>query len=155
MKFQKSVLLKNYTTFKIGGPAEYFCVVENKSDLMEALSFAKKKKLPFFVLGGGSNLLVSDKGCKGLVIKIQNSKFKIQNSRVFADTGVSLGKLVSAVANAGLAGLEWAAGIPGTVGGAVRGNAGAFEGEMKDCVEEVEAFDSKTGKIKKLSLIHI
>ncbi len=126
MKFQKNVLLKNYTTFKIGGPAKYFCFAKNKEGLIEAVKWAKEKNLPFFILGGGSNLLVSDKGYEGLVIKYQNPK---------------LAEYVNK-------GLEWAAGIPGTVAGAIRGNAGAFEGEMKDVVKEVEVFDAKTQKIK-------
>lgn len=156
MQFQKGILLKNYTTFKIGGPAEYFCIVKNKDDLIGAVSFAKKTKLPYFILGGGSNLLVSDKGFNGLVIKIENCELKIpachQAGKICAVTagaGVSLAKLLSATANAGLSGLEWSAGIPGaTVGGAVRGNAGAFETEMKDLVRKVEAFDVKNHKIK-------
>lgn len=156
MKIQKNISLKNYTTFKIGGSAKYFCVVKDKNDLIEAASFAKKEKLPFFVLGGGSNLLVSDKGFKGLVIKIENYKLKIPACRqagkickVIAGAGLGLAKLLTITANAGLSGLEWSAGIPGaTLGGAVRGNAGAFEIEMKDIVRKVEAFDDKNQKTK-------
>ena len=158
-KFQKNVLLKNYTTFRIGGKAEYFFVAKNKEDLIRAISVAKKinpspfpkgdrVKLPFFVLGGGSNLLVSDKGFNGLIIKTQNTKYKIQNTKIMAEAGVMLGELVNVSAKAGLSGLEWAAGIPGTVGGAIRGNAGAFGSSMKNIVKKVEAFDVKTQKIK-------
>lgn len=94
-------------------------------------------------------MLVSDKGFSGVVIKIENWKLKIINSKVIAGAGLSLSKLLSVTANAGLLGLEWAAGIPGaTVGGAVRGNAGAFETEMKDIVAKVEVFNAKSGKIK-------
>lgn len=82
MTFQKNVLLKNYTTFKIGGPAKYFCIVKDKKDLIEAVNFARRTaKLPFFILGGGSNLLVADKGFNGLVIKIENCKLKIPACR--------------------------------------------------------------------------
>jgi len=119
------VLLKNYTTFRIGGPAKYFFVAKNKTELIEAIKTAKKLKLPFFILGGGSNILVSDEGFNGLVIKY----------------GQPLSWYVSK-------GLEWAVGIPGTIQGAVWGNAGAFKKSMKDVVEEVEVFDIKIGKVK-------
>ncbi|MDP3991102.1 MAG: UDP-N-acetylmuramate dehydrogenase [Candidatus Nealsonbacteria bacterium] len=150
MKFQKNVLLKNYTTFKIGGPADYFFVSENKTDLLQAIRLAKKKNLPFFILGGGSNLLISDRGYKGLVIKIKNQKMKAVNENISAEAGVTLNKLVSLSLNNNLTGLEWAAGIPGTVGGAVRGNAGAFGESMQNVVENVEVFDVKNNKFKKL-----
>jgi len=125
VKFKKNVSLKNYTTFKIGGPAKYFYIAKTKEDLIEAIKEAKKLKLPFFILGGGSNLLVSDKGFNGLVIKF----------------GQPLSSYVSK-------GLEWAVGIPGTVQGAVCSNAGAFKKSMKDVVESVEVFDTETGKVK-------
>lgn len=122
---KKNVLLKNFTTFRIGGKARYFFVAKTKEDLIKAIVAAKKAKLPFFILGGGSNVLVSDGGFKGLVIKY----------------GQSLSSYVSK-------GLEWAAGIPGTIQGAIYGNAGAFGKSMKDIVKEVEVFDVKTEKIK-------
>lgn len=125
MEFKKNVSLKNYTTFRIGGKAKYFFVAKTKDNLIEAIKTAKKKKLPFFILGDGSNLLVSDKGYKGLVIKF----------------GQPLSLYV-------FQGLEWATGIPGTVQGAVFGNAGAFGRSMKDVVKEVKVFDTKTEKIK-------
>jgi UDP-N-acetylmuramate dehydrogenase len=147
-----NIPLKKYTTFKIGGPAKYFFVAKNKEDLIKAVILAKKLKLPFFILGGGSNILVSDKGFNGLVIKIQNSKFKIQNEnskfKIFCESGIPLAKLVSQSLKIGATGLEWAVGIPGTVGGAVYGNAGAFGGSMEDVVEEVEVFDSKELRFK-------
>ena len=154
-KFQKNVLLKNYTTFRIGGKAEYFFVAKNKKDLIKAISVAKKLKLPFFVLGGGSNLLVSDKGFNGILIKIRNTKYEIpacpagrQNTKIMAEAGVMLGELVNILAKTELSGLEWAAGIPGTVGGAIFGNAGAFNKSMKDVVKSVEALEVKNEKCK-------
>jgi UDP-N-acetylmuramate dehydrogenase len=152
MKFQKNVSLKNYTTFKIGGRAKYFFIAKTKEDLIGAITTAKKIKLPFSVLGGGSNVLVSDKGFKGLVIKIENCKLKIKNCKVNVDAGVLLGKLVSAATGSGLTGLEWAAGIPGTVGGAVFGNAGAFQKSMKNVVKKVEVFDAKELRIENYEL---
>ena len=145
---QKNILLKNHTTFRIGGRAKYFFVAKNKEDLISAVRTAKRLKLPFFILGGGSNLLVSDRGYKGLVIKIQNTKYKIKNTEIMAGAGAILGGLVNATADRGLTGLEWAIGIPGTVGGAVLGNAGAFGRSMKDIVNEVDVLDAKAGKIK-------
>ncbi len=139
---KKNILLKNYTTFKIGGPAEFFLIANRKEDVLRAVTLAKKLKLSIFVLGGGSNLLVSDKGVKGLVIKLKNNKIELlKNNIISADAGVELGKLVEFSINHSLEGLEWAGGLPGSLGGAVRGNAGAFGGETKDSVLEVEALD--------------
>jgi len=143
MKFKKNISLKNYTTFQIGGKAKYFSVVRNKEELVSAIKFAKEKRLPFFILGQGSNLLVSDKGFKGIVIKIENCKVKIENCKVVAGAGVLLSRLVNSSAERGLTGLGWAAGIPGTVGGAVYGNAGAFGKSMKDVIGQVEVLDVK------------
>lgn len=122
MKFQKNISLKKYTAFKIGGTARYFFKAKNRSDLLKAVKEAQKRNLRFFILGGGSNLLVADEGFNGLVIKT--------------------GKPLS------LYGLDWAAGIPGTVEGAVCGNAGAFSKSMADEVRSVEVFDVKTGKVR-------
>ena len=149
LNIQENIPLAPYTTFKIGGPARFFCEAKSEEEILEALEFAQEKKLPFFVLGGGSNVLVSDKGFDGLVIKI--SKFpptgdhpqgdKIKDTKIDCDAGCSLSKIVSESVKAGLTGLEWAAGIPGTVGGAVRGNAGAYGGTMADSVKSVRALE--------------
>lgn len=146
---KKDILLSLYTTFKIGGPAKFFCIAKNIEEIKEALEFARKNNLKIFILGGGGNLLVSDKGFSGLVIKIQNSKFKtcpreasgIQDSNIICGAGLALAKAVSESVKNGLAGLEWAAGIPGTVGGAICNNSGAFGGSMADIVENVEILD--------------
>jgi len=148
---QKNILLKNYTTLKIGGPAKYFYVAKTKNELIKAILTAKKFKLPFFILGGGSNLLVSDKGFNGMVIKCQISNVKCQTSRLYAEAGAPLFLLVNQSTKQSLSGLEWAAGIPGTVGGAIRGNAGAFDGSMADVIKKVEVLDKKDLKIRKLN----
>lgn len=150
MKFQKNISLAKLTSFKIGGPAKYFCVAKNKKDLIGAVKWAKQKKIPFFILGGGSNVLGLDKGFNGLIIKIHNSKFIIHNSEIYAEAGVKLEDLVKLSERESLAGLEWAAGIPGTIGGAVCGNAQAFRTKMSDIVESIEVFNTKTLKIKTL-----
>lgn len=151
---KKNILLKRYTTFRIGGKAQYFFIAKNKSDIKMAVFVAKKANVPFFILAGGSNVLISDKGFKGLVIKIRNEKLKMEehNSKlkIFAEAGILLKELVKNSQKLGFSGLEWASGIPGTLGGAIRGNAGAFGGEIKDVVSEVEFLD-KRGNIKKIS----
>ncbi len=147
---RENVSLAPYTTFKIGGKVRYFFVAKTKDDIIEAVRAARKMHTPFFILGGGSNLLVSDKGFRGLVIKIQNTKYKIQNTKLYAEAGVPMTTLVRETTKRGLAGLEWAGGLPGSLGGAVRGNAGAFGGETKDCIAQVECIDEK-GRLRKLS----
>jgi UDP-N-acetylmuramate dehydrogenase len=148
MKPQKNILLRDYTTFQIGGPAQYFFSAKTKNDLIKAISWAEERGLPYFILGGGSNLLVADRGYRGLVIKLQNANYRLQATKVFAEAAVMLGELVMASAEAGLSGLEWAGGIPGTVGGAIRGNAGAFGTSMQNLVKVVEVIDVKNKKIK-------
>jgi UDP-N-acetylmuramate dehydrogenase len=153
--------LGKYTTFKIGGPADFFVEVEEEEKLLKLIKLLKELKLPYFILGGGSNLLVADEGFRGMIIKIQNSKFKIQkfdyvkdssgmdNSKfkIICGTGYLLGRLIEKTAKLGLTGLEFAAGIPGTVGGAVRGNAGAWGQAIGDRVKRVKILTPQ-GEIK-------
>jgi len=141
IKIKKNIPLSKYTTFKIGGPAKYFCLVKSNDEIEKALEFAEKNKLKIFVLGGGSNLLISDRGFDGLVIKTQNTRYKIQNSNIICDGGLSLMKLVSESVKSNLTGLEWAAGIPGTVGGAIANNTGANGKCMADVVRDIEILD--------------
>ncbi len=140
--FQKNVLLAPYTTFRIGGPAKYFFVIKNSQDLIKAVDFAKKENLPFFILGGGSNLLISDKGFNGLVIKTENRNYSIKGNRIISEAGARLSDLVNFSVENSLAGLEWAIGIPGTIGGAVKVNASCFGGEMKNLVKKTEKKDN-------------
>ncbi len=156
---QKNIPLKNQTTFKIGGKAKYFFQAKSKEELIKAIEFAQSAKLPFFILGGGSNVLVSDKGFQGLVIKIKMSKVKCpalpagrQSPKIYAEAGIKLGTLLKLATGNNLAGLEWLAGIPGTVGGAVYGNAGAFGGAISDIVKKVEVLDTCQLKIKNYKL---
>ena len=149
---QQNVLLKDYTTYKIGGPAKYFFIAETNEELVNAIKTAKELKLPIFILGGGSNLLISDKGFNGLVIKINISNFEFNGKKVEAGAGMGLAKLAYLAAEKGLSGLEWAGGIPGcTLGGAIYGHAQAFGTKISDVVKEVTALDLKTLKFKKLS----
>ena len=148
---KRNVSLKSYTTFKIGGPAKYFFEAKGKEDLIEAILVAKSKKLPFFILGGGSNILVSDKGYKGLIIKIKNQKSKIKNTNqkskiIETESDALLSQIVALALKNSLTGLEWAIGIPGTVGGAIYGNAGAFKKSMKDITKTVTVLEIKNQK---------
>ncbi|MFA4998941.1 MAG: UDP-N-acetylmuramate dehydrogenase [Candidatus Paceibacterota bacterium] len=149
---QKNISLRDFTTFKIGGRAKYFFIAKTKENLLSAVLTAKKFRLPFFILGGGSNVLISDKGYAGLVIKIKNQDLKIEKSEINAEAGVPLGQLLTSAAGSSLTGLEWVVGIPGTVGGAVYGNAGGFGKSMKDTIKEVEVLDLKDLKIERYGL---
>ncbi|MFC1700650.1 UDP-N-acetylmuramate dehydrogenase [Patescibacteria group bacterium] len=137
MKIQKNVFLSKHVTFKIGGLARYFFIAKNKKDIINAIKFSQEKKLSYFILGGGSNLLASDNGYDGIVIKISNSKISFNNKIIKVDAGVKLMDLVDFSIKNNLSGLEWAIGIPGTVGGAVRGNAGAFGHSISEVIEKV------------------
>jgi len=151
-KIQKNISLAKYTTFKIGGPARYFFVAKNKEDLIKAIKTAKKLKLRFFILGGGSNVLFSDRGYRGLIINFQFSIINFQkNGTIYTGAGTKLEDIVKLAARESLTGLEWAAGIPGTAGGAVYGNAGAFNSVTGDIVKSVEVLDFRTLRIKNFS----
>lgn len=143
---KKNVVLAPYTHFKIGGPAKFFCEVKTEEDLKEAVKYARDNKLKIFILGGGANILVSDKGFNGLVIRIINTACSMRDTYIECGSGALLSKIVSEALKNSLSGLEWAAGIPGSVGGAVRGNAGAFGGCMADVVDKVEAIEAETNQ---------
>ncbi len=131
--------LAQYTTYKIGGPAKYFFVAKNNDDLVQIIDLAKRFKIPHYILAGGSNLLISDEGYHGLIILNKTNEIVFKNNgRVVADAGVNLFELVNQTAAKGLSGLEKLAGIPGSVGGAIRGNAGAYQSEICDYLIGVE-----------------
>lgn len=148
MNIQEHVDLKPYTYFKIGGPARFFIEVVSEDVLKEALVFAQKKKIPFCVIGAASNMLVADSGFRGLVIRMMLRDIVIDGAHVLAGAGVPNAVLVARTIAAGLSGFEWAIGIPGSIGGSVRGNAGCFSGEMKDVIERVRFFNTKTGEFE-------
>lgn len=137
--------MKRHTTFKTGGPAECFIKIDNINDLKEILQFSKKNEIPLTVIGNGSNILVSDKGIKGITLKIQLEKINIQekneNIQIIVGAGEKLGKLAQVCLQKEITGLEELSGIPGTIGGAVRMNAGAHGKEMKDIVKCVRCID--------------
>lgn len=144
--------MKNHTTFRIGGPAACFVRPQDAGQVERILHICRENEVPWFILGNGSNLLVSDRGFDGVIIQIYRNMSRIQVSGHHMT--VQAGALLSAVAKqalrGGLSGLEFASGIPGTVGGAVVMNAGAYGGEMKDVVESVTVLDEE-GAVRKLA----
>jgi UDP-N-acetylmuramate dehydrogenase len=148
MKIQEYISLAPLTIFKIGGTARYFCKVVNHDELKEAVAFAKAKSIPFVVLGAGSNVLIADAGYQGLVIKMNMRNLSVEGTHISADAGASMAHVVAASINAGLSGFEWGVGVPGTIGGSVRGNAGCYGSEMKDATESILVFNSSTGALQ-------
>ncbi|MBI4726578.1 UDP-N-acetylmuramate dehydrogenase [candidate division TA06 bacterium] len=144
--------LKGHTSFRIGGPAELVAVPGNEEALSQLLARIRRNKLDYYVLGNGSNLLAGDKGYKGVVIKIAKDfrKLSREGNRLKVESGYPLPALVDYCAKAGLAGLEWAVGVPGSLGGALVMNAGAYGGQMADVVKKVWGLTAE-GKKKVLS----
>jgi UDP-N-acetylmuramate dehydrogenase len=149
----EDVPLAPLTTFQIGGHARYFVDVHTDDEIREALLWAKEHNAPFVVLSGGSNVLISDGGIQGLVIHIVSNEYSFAGTELAADAGCNLLELIREASKKGLGGWENLAGIPGSIGGAVRGNAGAFGTEIKDVVVKVNAMDSETGKLKEFENI--
>ncbi|MBI4089521.1 MAG: UDP-N-acetylmuramate dehydrogenase [Candidatus Levybacteria bacterium] len=148
MNFQKNILLKNYSNYKIGGPAKYFIEVTSAEELKEVFRQApfdavQGKQDKIAILGGGTNILISDQGFDGLVIHNKIGGIERSEDNVIAGSGVLIKELLDFCIENSLSGLEWAGGLPGTLGGAVRGNAGAFKGETKDNIVEVKSLGLK------------
>lgn len=148
----KNEPLSMHTTWQIGGPASLFAQVTDTDELIETLAEAEKRNLPVFVIGNGSNLLVSDKGFKGLVIKLRGgfSGFTIKHNVISAEAGVKLGSIVMAARQKSLSGISFAAGIPGTIGGALVMNAGGNDGTVSDIVETLTILNPQ-GEIEKMT----
>ena len=143
--------MTKHTSFKIGGPAECLIKIQTEEELKAILKFSKEKNIPVTIIGNGSNILVSDEGIKGLVLKIEIDKFELDNKLAYlkVGSGVKLGFIAQKCLKHELAGFEFASGIPGTIGGAVRMNAGAHGREMKDVVTAVTYMD-RNGQIHKI-----
>lgn len=135
------VILKEYSNYRIGGAAKFFTQAADADSLWDAVAFARSNALPHFILGDGTNVLFADDGFDGVVIRPVMRFLEADGAMIHAGAGVSMAALLTFAAERGLAGLEWAGGLPGTVGGAVRGNAGAFRGETKDSIVEVASLD--------------
>lgn len=135
--------LANHTNFKIGGPAKYFFMARTADEVIKVHQVAMELKIPVIILGGGTNVIVNDQGFNGLVIKVKNEDYKIDGTKVVADAGVNLAFLVQKTVAASLSGFEPLVGVPGSVGGAIYGNAGqpqANKGFIGDWVKEVVIF---------------
>ncbi len=131
--------LKDHTSFKIGGPADALVIVSNAGELKKTIEYAREEGEEFFLLGNGSNVLASDEGYRGIVIKLEGEfdEAKVDGEIITAGAGITLSKLAGLAMNSSLTGLEFASGIPGTLGGALFMNAGAYGGEMKQIVTRV------------------
>ena len=138
-KVRISEPMNRHTTFRIGGPADYFLLPSTAEEVKKILEICKEKELPYFILGNGSNLLVSDEGYCGVIIQLYRNYggITVEGTDIRAGAGALLSQIASAAKNASLTGFEFAGGIPGTLGGAVVMNAGAYGGEMKDVLKEV------------------
>lgn len=143
--------LAKHVNIRIGGPADFYVEAKSSEEIVQAVEAAVADGLPFVVFGGGSNTLPSDDGFRGLVIQAANRGWSIEGERVYAEAGVPSAFLARKAAEAGLTGLEWAVSLPGTIGGAVRGNAGCFGGETKDALASVDALRVRDGKVERVT----
>ena len=139
--FEENFPLKQISHYKIGGNARYFFKAKNTEEIGKAVLKARKIKAPVFILAGASNILINDEGFDGLILKPDIRFIEKNNDLIKVGAGVPINQLLDELASHNLSGLEWAAGIPGTIGGAIYGNAGAFGKEMKNIVESVIVFD--------------
>lgn len=148
LDLQENIPLSHYTFTQTGGPAEYLAFPKNLAELKELLAAAREDQLPVTVIGNASNLIIRDRGIKGLVIILTEMKeIKVEADKVHAQAGARIIDTSFAAGEAGLSGLEFAAGIPGSVGGAVFMNAGAYGGETKDCLESATVV-TRDGEVK-------
>ena len=143
--------MKSHTTFRVGGPAAYFVMPRTAEEVAKVAELCTQENVPYYIVGNGSNLLVSDKGYDGVIIQIykQMSGVEVKGHEVYAQAGALLSVIAKRALDAELTGFEFAAGIPGTLGGACVMNAGAYGGEMKDVLKSVTVLD-KEGNIKEL-----
>jgi len=155
-RLEKNISLKNYSTFRIGGPSKYFLRTSDRKELKKIIERAKKENIKFLIIGGGSNILFSDSGFDGLVVvyRIENlskESFNVEkkedgeNVIVKVDASIPLSLLISKLKN--LSGLEWGVGIPGTLGGAINGNAGAFNESISNSIESVDILDISSNSV--------
>ena len=144
--------MKKHTTFRIGGQADYYLCPHSTEELQKILQICRENKLEFFILGNGSNLLVSDKGYRGVVIQLWKnfSDIETEDNTITVKAGALLSKVAAEALEESLTGMEFASGIPGTMGGAVMMNAGAYGGEMKDIIREVTVL-TREGELLTLS----
>lgn len=157
MMIREQEPLNAHTTFRIGGPAAYYLIPENVQEVQEALGFAKEKGLPFYVLGRGSNMLFDDEGYPGVIVEIGRGMEQVAMEEkpdgtvcVTAQAGINMSSLAKKLAEAELTGFEFAGGIPGTLGGGITMNAGAYGGEIRDCIQDARVM-TESGEVLVLS----
>lgn len=148
----KDEKMGDHTTFRIGGPAEYFVMPQNVEEIQKVIELCRDCEVPYYIVGNGSNLLVGDKGIKGVVLQIYRSmnQLKVEGNKIIAQAGCLLSQIANEALKEGLGGFEFAAGIPGTLGGAVVMNAGAYGGELKDVLVSADVL-TKEGEILTLT----
>jgi len=149
---QENISLSTFSTFGIGGKAKWFYEVKEEKELVQLIKFCRENNIPYFILGGGSNILFSDDGFEGLVIKINTSGYEVKGERIIVKSGVPLPKIADLAYENSLSGLEFALGIPGTIGGAVAINASTRSWEISKVVEKVKVL-TEEGEIKELNVI--
>lgn len=144
--------LKNHTTFKIGGNCIALIEPREVSDIVETIKICRENSIKFFVIGNGSNLLVPDEGYNGVIIKLKSefSTIQVEGEYLIVNSGAKLSEVYTVAYKNSLTGFEFASGIPGTIGGAIYMNAGAYGGEMKDIVESVEVLDLDNFELREL-----
>jgi UDP-N-acetylmuramate dehydrogenase len=149
-QMEENVLLSGFTSARIGGPADVFITIRSAEELAQTAKKIWDMGMTFQLIGGGSNILVSDKGIRGITLlnRARKVRFEVKSDEpsVFAESGATLNDIAQQAARNGLCGLEWAASVPGTLGGAVYGNAGAFGGEMSTIVQSIDVIDHEQGK---------
>lgn len=144
--------MKKHTTFRIGGPADYYVLPKTIEEVKKVTALCKEAEIPYYVLGNGSNLLVSDRGYRGVIIHLYRNmnRIEVEGTTIRAQVGALLSQIAGEALRHSLTGFEFASGIPGTLGGAIVMNAGAYGGEMKDVLQEVTAL-SQDGEVRVLS----
>lgn len=142
--------MARHTSFRVGGSARLYVVASDPDRIISLVQAAEARQIPWTVYGGGSNLLVADEGYEGIVIQMANRAFQIEGTKVSAESGLITGLLARKTVDAGLTGFEWAIGVPGTIGGAIYGNAGCYGGELKDYLVSVDAYH--VGSKKRVTL---
>ncbi len=148
MEILENIPLSQFSSYKVGGRARYIIRAGNNEEIAEAIKFSRSRELPLFTLGLGTNILFSDSGFSGVVLRPEILNLKLLGDTLTAGSGLLMADLLSFTAKEGLSGLEWAGGLPGTLGGAIRGNAGAFGGEVKDNIFNVSSVRINDGEIK-------
>jgi UDP-N-acetylmuramate dehydrogenase len=135
--------MKYHTSFKVGGPADILITPRNFQQVIDVIKFCKKNNVPFYIMGNGSNLLVKDGGIRGIIIKlIKLNHIIVEGNKIISESGASLKEISAAALNSSLTGIEFACGIPGSVGGAVTMNAGAYNGEISHIIESAKVVDN-------------